>query len=42
MVGMFASILKIKGSNLMNGVGVVNNGQLTEYSLIQFPRELGA
>jgi hypothetical protein len=32
MVGVFASILKVKGSNLTNGVFVVNNGKLIEYS----------
>jgi hypothetical protein len=32
MVGVFASILKVKGSNFTNGVFVVNSGKLTEYS----------
>jgi hypothetical protein len=32
MLGVFASILEIKGSNLTNGVFVVNSGQLIEYS----------
>jgi len=32
MVGVFASILKVKGSNLTNGVFVVNSDKLTEYS----------
>jgi hypothetical protein len=31
MVEVFASILNIKGSNLINGVFVVNNGKLTKY-----------
>jgi len=31
MVGVFASIAKVKGSNLTNGVCAVNNGKLTEY-----------
>jgi hypothetical protein len=31
MVGVFAFILKIKWSNLTNGVIVFNNGKLTEY-----------
>jgi hypothetical protein len=35
MVGVFASILKVKGSNFMSGVACdVNNGKLTEYSFI--------
>jgi hypothetical protein len=33
MVGVFASILKVKGSNLMSGV-VCNDGKLTEYFFI--------
>ncbi len=32
MVGVFAFILKVKGSNLTNGVFVVNSDKLTEYS----------
>jgi hypothetical protein len=28
---VFASILKVKGSNFTSGVFVVNNGKLTEY-----------
>jgi hypothetical protein len=36
MVGVFAFILKVKGSNLTSGVFVVNNGKLIEYSLIWF------
>jgi hypothetical protein len=31
MVSVFASILRVKESNLTNGVFVVNNGKLTEY-----------
>jgi hypothetical protein len=31
MVGVFASILEIKGSNFTNDVFMVNNGKLTEY-----------
>jgi len=31
MIGVFVSILEIKGSNLTNGVFMVNNGKLTEY-----------
>jgi hypothetical protein len=31
MIGVFASILKVKESNLTNGVFVVNNGKLIEY-----------
>jgi hypothetical protein len=34
MVGVFASILKVKGSNFTNGVFVANNGKLTEYSFM--------
>jgi len=34
MLGVFASILKIKGSNFTNGVFVVNNGELIEYFLL--------
>jgi hypothetical protein len=34
MVGVFAPILNIKWSNLINGVFVVNNGKLTEYSIM--------
>jgi hypothetical protein len=32
MVQVFASILKVKGSNLTNGVFVVNSDKLIEYS----------
>jgi hypothetical protein len=32
MVGVFASIVKVKGSDLTNDVFVINNGKLTEYS----------
>jgi len=31
MVGMFISIIEVKGSNFTNGVFVINNGKLTEY-----------
>jgi hypothetical protein len=31
MVGLFASILKVKGWNFTNVVFVVNSGKLTEY-----------
>jgi hypothetical protein len=31
MVGMFISILEVKGSNLTNVVFVINNGKLIEY-----------
>jgi hypothetical protein len=31
MVGVFASILKIKGSNSTNGLFMVNISKLTEY-----------
>jgi hypothetical protein len=34
MVGAFASILKVKRSNLTSGVCVVNNGKLIGYSPI--------
>jgi len=34
MVKVFASILEVKGSNLTNGVFVVNNDKLNEYILI--------
>jgi hypothetical protein len=34
MVGVFASILKVKGSNLTSGACVVNNGKLIKYILI--------
>jgi hypothetical protein len=33
MVGVFSSILKVKGSNLTKNVFMVNNNKLTEYSL---------
>jgi len=32
MVGVFSSILEVKGSNFTNGVYVVNNGKLIKYS----------
>jgi len=32
MVGVFASIPEVKGSNPTNGVFVVNSGKLTKYS----------
>jgi hypothetical protein len=31
MVGVFASILKVKGSNFTSGVCMVNNVKLIEY-----------
>jgi len=31
MIGVFASMLKVKGSNFTNDVFVVNNGKLIEY-----------
>jgi len=31
MVRVFTSILKVKGSNLTNGVFMINNGKLSEY-----------
>jgi hypothetical protein len=34
MVGVFTSILKVKGSNFIVVLCVVNNGKLTDYSLI--------
>jgi hypothetical protein len=34
MVKVFASILKVKGSNFTSGVCVVNNDKLIEYSRI--------
>ncbi len=34
MVRVFASILKVKGSNFKNGVCMVNNGKVTKYFLI--------
>jgi len=37
MVGVFASILEIKGSNFTNGVFVVNNNKLIEYFPMSFP-----
>jgi hypothetical protein len=36
MVRVFAPIPKVKGSNFMGGVMVVNNGMLTKYSPIAF------
>jgi hypothetical protein len=38
MVGMFASILEVKGSNFINNMFVVNNGKLTKYFPMQFFR----
>jgi len=35
---VFASILKVKGSNFTNGVFVVNIGKLTEYFPMSFLR----
>jgi len=34
MVGVFASILKVKGSNLTSSVCMDNNGKLTEWVFI--------
>jgi hypothetical protein len=34
MVGVFASILKVKGSNLKNVVFMVNTEKLTKYSIM--------
>jgi hypothetical protein len=34
MVGLFASIVEVKGSNFTNVVFVVNNGKLTECFLM--------
>jgi hypothetical protein len=34
MVRVFASILKVKGSNLINGVFVVNHDKLTKYNIM--------
>jgi hypothetical protein len=34
MVGVLASILKVKGSNFTSGVCVINNGRLIKYSFI--------
>jgi hypothetical protein len=31
MVGVFVSILEVKGSNLTNDVFVINSGKLIEY-----------
>jgi len=36
MVRVFASIPKVKRSNLMNGVCVVNNDVLIKYSVVKF------
>jgi hypothetical protein len=36
MVGVFVSILKVKGSNFTSGVCVVNNGKLIKYSHVYF------
>jgi hypothetical protein len=36
MVRVFASIPKVKGSNLMSGVVCGNNGMLTKYFPIEF------
>jgi hypothetical protein len=38
MVKVFASNPKVKRSNLIGGVVVVNNGMLIEYSPMKFPR----
>jgi len=40
MVRVFASIPKVKGSNLVGGLCVVNNGMLIEYSPIKFLEEV--
>ncbi len=37
MVELFVFILKVKKSNLTNGVFVINNGKLVEYSFMWFP-----
>jgi hypothetical protein len=34
MVGVFTSILEVKGSNFTNGVFVINSGKLTKYFLM--------
>jgi hypothetical protein len=34
MVGVFVTILKVKGSNFTNGVFMVNIDKLTEYFII--------
>jgi len=34
MVGVFLYILEVKGSNLTNGVFVINSGKLIKYSLM--------
>ncbi len=34
IIRVFASILKVNGSNLTSGVCVINNGKLIEYSPI--------
>jgi hypothetical protein len=34
MVGVFASMLEVKGSNFTNNVFVINSGKLIEYSLM--------
>jgi hypothetical protein len=36
MVRVFVSIPKVKESNLMGGVVIVNNGMLTKYSPTKF------
>jgi len=38
MVRVFAFILNVKGSNLTNGVFVVNNGKLNKYFPMEFPK----
>jgi hypothetical protein len=37
MERVFAPILEVKGSNLTNGVFVVNNDKLTKYFPMYFP-----
>jgi hypothetical protein len=36
MVGMFASILEVKGLNLTNGTFVINNGELIVNHMFSF------
>jgi hypothetical protein len=38
MVGVFVSILKVNESNFTSDVCVVNNGKLTKYFPIWFPK----
>jgi hypothetical protein len=38
MIGVFSSILNVKGSNFTNGVCMVNNGKLIEYFIIYVPK----